>query len=523
MVIQCTHCQSRFKLADDKLKPEGTKVRCSKCREVFTVFPDDAAPPPRAAAAPAPAPPPVPEPAPEPEPATPPPPASTPVAPSAEFEFGDDGGESTVAASASGTVASGGDEAAGAIIDEFAFDISDFGSTPATTQTEESTPFQPAPTQAGFGEFDFTAEEQTPSQTSLAPVNTEEQATFGEISFDSPSAEAPPTEEGPAFDEFTFDTPETTTDFTPAPVSRETFAFGEVSDDAFNFDEKPQPPPTSFDFEEETFATSSGGSSGGKAAEPFNFDSLSFGDSAPAPTVAIPGESPTNPPYPPTAPAEAVSLATRPVPAERPERPATPQRPAGASRPMPAIPKPPRYRISPMGVLLRLVFVIFVGICGAVVYFYYQPGAFDIKQYIGDLIGKAATPVEKGRIRLDKLSGSYVHNQHVGDLFVIRGEAVNEFTGPRSAIEVRGALLAKDGKVLRERNAFCGNPLSDKTLRTASFATIEEAMNNQFGDLMSNLKIPAGSAIPFTIVFRNLPAEMAEFTVELVDAKPASN
>ena len=176
-----------------------------------------------------------------------------------------------------------------------------------------------------------------------------------------------------------------------------------------------------------------------------------------------------------------------------------------------------------MGLLLRLVFVLFLGICGAAVYFYFQPGTIDVKQYIGDLLGKAATPVEKGRIRLDKLSGAYIRNQHVGDLFVIRGIAINEYDGTRSAIEVKGALLAKDGKVLRERKAFCGNPLSDKVLRSAPYATIEEAMNNQFGDLMSNLKIPAGSSIPFTIAFRNLPPEMTEYTVELVDSKPGSN
>ena len=46
MVIQCSSCDTRFKLADDKLKPGGVKVRCSKCKEVFTVMPpeEEAAP-----------------------------------------------------------------------------------------------------------------------------------------------------------------------------------------------------------------------------------------------------------------------------------------------------------------------------------------------------------------------------------------------------------------------------------------------------------------------------------------------
>ena len=37
MVIQCSECQTRFKLADDKMKPGGIKVRCAKCKHVFSV------------------------------------------------------------------------------------------------------------------------------------------------------------------------------------------------------------------------------------------------------------------------------------------------------------------------------------------------------------------------------------------------------------------------------------------------------------------------------------------------------
>jgi len=40
VVIECSNCHARFKLADDKIKESGTKVRCTKCREVFTVFPE---------------------------------------------------------------------------------------------------------------------------------------------------------------------------------------------------------------------------------------------------------------------------------------------------------------------------------------------------------------------------------------------------------------------------------------------------------------------------------------------------
>ncbi len=39
MIIKCDKCQTSFKLPDEKIKPEGIKVRCSKCKNVFTIFP----------------------------------------------------------------------------------------------------------------------------------------------------------------------------------------------------------------------------------------------------------------------------------------------------------------------------------------------------------------------------------------------------------------------------------------------------------------------------------------------------
>jgi branched-chain amino acid transport system substrate-binding protein len=39
MRIECQACNTRFKLDDDLIKKDGTKVRCSKCKEVITVYP----------------------------------------------------------------------------------------------------------------------------------------------------------------------------------------------------------------------------------------------------------------------------------------------------------------------------------------------------------------------------------------------------------------------------------------------------------------------------------------------------
>jgi len=39
MIVECSHCQTKFNLPDDKVKPGGVKIRCTRCKNVFSVSP----------------------------------------------------------------------------------------------------------------------------------------------------------------------------------------------------------------------------------------------------------------------------------------------------------------------------------------------------------------------------------------------------------------------------------------------------------------------------------------------------
>ena len=39
MIVECSHCQTKFNLPDDKVKPGGVKIRCTRCKNVFDVSP----------------------------------------------------------------------------------------------------------------------------------------------------------------------------------------------------------------------------------------------------------------------------------------------------------------------------------------------------------------------------------------------------------------------------------------------------------------------------------------------------
>jgi predicted Zn finger-like uncharacterized protein len=46
MIVICTGCQAKFRVADEKIGPRGAKVRCTRCQAVFVVKREEAPPPP---------------------------------------------------------------------------------------------------------------------------------------------------------------------------------------------------------------------------------------------------------------------------------------------------------------------------------------------------------------------------------------------------------------------------------------------------------------------------------------------
>lgn len=40
MIVQCESCGTRYRLDESLLKPKGTKVRCSRCGFIWTLYPE---------------------------------------------------------------------------------------------------------------------------------------------------------------------------------------------------------------------------------------------------------------------------------------------------------------------------------------------------------------------------------------------------------------------------------------------------------------------------------------------------
>lgn len=124
------------------------------------------------------------------------------------------------------------------------------------------------------------------------------------------------------------------------------------------------------------------------------------------------------------------------------------------------------------------------------------------------------------RLSFNAVSGSFVPSEKEGNLFVIQGLVKNEYPTSRSFILLKGTILDDKGAPVKQKKVYAGNTLKEEEIRAWSMKKINQAMKNRQGMNKSNVNVPPGATIPFTMVFEKLPENLSEFTVEAVSSSP---
>jgi hypothetical protein len=131
--------------------------------------------------------------------------------------------------------------------------------------------------------------------------------------------------------------------------------------------------------------------------------------------------------------------------------------------------------------------------------------------------GQMANNPGSARIKTVDIDGKFITNKKSGRLFVITGEVLNQYDNTRGFIQIKGNIYAGGGKLVETKSVHCGNFLSDTDLAAKPFADIQRYLTDKLGaGGAGTLKVGPRKTLPFMIVFAGLPADIEEFSVEVI-------
>ncbi len=485
MIIQCEQCRTKFKLDDSKVADKSIKVRCARCRHVFSVAGTQGAAENSASFV-----------------------QNAPV-----FQIEDE--QEITAASAPETELGFEPESAPTedasegsnLLDSFSFAADD-------KQPEQDMPA----TADDDSVFSFPSVDSTASIGQTETLKDPDDLDFGAFDFGDESGDV----EEPAAAAAPLEFEELAVKPRQAAPSKEAFGGLDFSGDDMFGDvvsatgDEEAAESISFDMGMDGFAdsmgveSSSAGQSSSSAAQdltaetPFSLDDIDFGDELTSVAVQQVSTEELKPGqdllFAPLAEAQSkpafdsfadtfAQASAAPVQEELPPLSIASRRKEGP-------------RVSGMLVFMSVI------IAGLVI-FYATWGYMMLTEDKGQI-----STQETGRITVRSVEASFIKNKKTGDLLVISGEAVNEYDKPRAAIQIKGIVFGSDGAEVSSKSAFCGNPLTKDQLTTLTMDKIEAAMANQFGDSLANMEVAPGTAIPFVIVIPKLPAGATDYGVE---------
>ncbi|MFP4083287.1 MAG: DUF3426 domain-containing protein [Desulfonatronovibrio sp.] len=122
-------------------------------------------------------------------------------------------------------------------------------------------------------------------------------------------------------------------------------------------------------------------------------------------------------------------------------------------------------------------------------------------------------------ISLDNIRQYFVSNDKIGQLFVIEGQAVNNFQEPKSMIKLKASLYDDQGSVVVEKEFLCGNVASLFQLQVSDQEELESTLQARLGILTSNKLVEPDNHVPFMTVFYNPPEEVQEFGLEVIEVR----
>jgi hypothetical protein len=169
---------------------------------------------------------------------------------------------------------------------------------------------------------------------------------------------------------------------------------------------------------------------------------------------------------------------------------------------------------SSIGLLVILLIILF-GVAGYFGYQYVVKNNVQIP-FLNNLIkSQPKDPNGVAKLTTLDINSKFIENEKAGKIFVVTGKVRNGYTVPCKKIQLQGKLFTK-GKVLAKTElAYAGIIINDSELASQDVAQIKQRLKN---GAQATEDVKPGQAMPFMVVFSELPADLDEFAIELLSA-----
>jgi len=169
-----------------------------------------------------------------------------------------------------------------------------------------------------------------------------------------------------------------------------------------------------------------------------------------------------------------------------------------------------------------LILLIVVLLAGGAYGTYVVLDSMNIKfPFISDFLKPEMQDPGNLKITALNINGKFVDNTKIGKLFVITGKIKNEYPKARNFVKATGKLYTKGKTLAKSATVYCGNTISDPELANLDINEINKKLSNRFGTNKTNVNIKPGKQVPFMIIFTNIPDNIEEYTIEVTGSSPA--
>ncbi|MFH1480357.1 MAG: DUF3426 domain-containing protein [Pseudomonadota bacterium] len=174
---------------------------------------------------------------------------------------------------------------------------------------------------------------------------------------------------------------------------------------------------------------------------------------------------------------------------------------------------------SPVLMIVLLCIVLLLG--GAVAVFMLAPELVPISLPGFKTETKSdVTDMGVSKLFFRAVNGAFFQTTEGKQRFVVTGEVINNFPSSRSFILLMGSILDNKGQVLKRMSVYAGNTFTEVQIKELPVEELHKWTKNRFGRERINFNVKPGGAVPFMIIFEDLPENMSEFTVEGVSSIP---